>query len=415
VLAGAGLLAILVLTLFPNPRQAGVADLTPLLCLVCGEAGGADVALNLLLFTPMAAGLALLGWPWGRVVAACAVLSLAVETTQYFPLTGRDASLSDLLTNTAGGAVAAALVPRLHLLFAPGPVPARRLSLAAGLAWLTMLAFTALAMQPWAPFGKLWNSCTRSYPTAEVFAGTARSMVLNGVALTCDQRVESGRDLRRALRRGEVITLETVAIAGEPRWKRRVIHLVRTPRTPLVTLVQQGRAAVFQAPTAAQAIKLFAPVVRLRHAFPPQAGAPVELVGRVEGRRLLLAAAHEGGRRAVELRLSPSFGWTLLFAVPLEPGVPLRLAAALWLAALLLPAGYWAGLAERPVGAFGLLGGMVIAGLGLLPAVTGFDPVHWSEWLAAAAGVALGGALSRFAAYLQSRCASPSTSAYSSS
>ena len=49
VVASVGLLAILALTLYPNPRQAPVAEQTPLLCLVCGETGGADVALPMLL------------------------------------------------------------------------------------------------------------------------------------------------------------------------------------------------------------------------------------------------------------------------------------------------------------------------------------------------------------------------------
>ena len=164
VVASVGLLAILVLTLIPNPRQAHVADETPLLCLVCGESGGADVVLNLLLFIPLGVGLALLGRPWAHVVALCALLSLGVETLQYAAHTGRDASLSDLLTNTASGAVGAALVRRLDLLLAPGPLPARRLSLGAAAGWLAILSLTAISMHPWAPAGRLRNFCTASYP-----------------------------------------------------------------------------------------------------------------------------------------------------------------------------------------------------------------------------------------------------------
>jgi hypothetical protein len=398
VLAGAGLLAILLLTLIPSPRRAGVAALTPLPCLVCGESGGADVVLNLLLFVPMGAGLALLGWSWGRIVAVCAMLSLAIETAQYFLVTGRDASLSDVLTNTAGGALGAAIAQRLRLLLAPGPVLARRLSLAAAVAWLGLLVFTAASMQPWAPAGRLRNYCTASYPTAEVFSGTAQTMTLNGVPLSCDQDVPHSDAVRRELRQGEV-ALQTVAGTGNPDRGPRVIHLVRTPGANLVVLAQHGRAAVFHAPTAARAVRLFAPVVRLSRAFPSREGELVELDAEADGRRLRLSAVHDGGRRAVELPLSPM----------------LRLLAGLWLSALILPAAYWAGLAAQPVGAIGALGAVVTAGLGLVPTLAGLDAVHWSEWLGAAAGVALGWALSRIAAYLQSRCGSPSTSAYSSS
>jgi VanZ like family len=414
VLAGAGLLAILFLTLTPNPRPSGPHHLTPLLCLVCGDSGGADVILNLILFMPMALGLALVGWPWGRIVGACFFLSLAVETVQYFPLTGRDASLSDVITNTASGAMGAAIGNRLALLLAPGPLLARRLSLAWAAAWLGLLLLTALALQPWAPADRIHNYCTAAYPTGEVFSGTVRATTLNGTALVCDQPVPQGVGIRRELREGNVV-LETVAEAADPARGRQMIQVIRTFATPLVLLSQHGRDAVFQAPTAARAIRLFAPIVRLSRAFPTQPGDQIELTGEAAGHRLRLTAVHDGGRRSVELPLSPSYGWTLLFAVPIEPGGVLRLLAALWLGGLILPAAYWAGLDAQPRGMVGGLGGVVIAGLGLVPAVTGFDPVHWTEWLGAGSGVALGWALSRIAAYLQTRCGSPSTSAYSSS
>src|SRR5688572_3335385 len=82
LLAVAGAVAILGLTLSPAPDQASYSALTPLLCLVCGDTGGADVSLNFLLFVPMATGLRLLGWSWLRVVAAAALLSLTVEALQ---------------------------------------------------------------------------------------------------------------------------------------------------------------------------------------------------------------------------------------------------------------------------------------------------------------------------------------------
>jgi VanZ like protein len=413
VLAGVGLLAIVVLTLVPNPRQTRVADQTPLLCLVCGETGGADVVHNLLLFMPLAAGLVLLGWPWARVVAVCALLSLGVETLQYAAHTGRDASLSDLLTNTTSAALGAALARRRDLLYAPGPRLAGRLSLGAAAAWLGLLGFTAVVMRPWAPGGRLWNYCTASFPTSEAFSGTARTMTLNGVGLACDREVPRG-EIRREIRRGHV-RLETVAEAGEPSLGRRAIHLVRASGTTLVVLAQHGRTASFQGPTAAQALRLFTPAVRLSGAFPSQPGSPVELTGEVDGHRLRLSAADGDGRRAVDLALSPSYGWTLLFPIPLGPGTPLRIAAAIWLGALLLPAGYWGGLADRQVGALAAVGAVVMVGLGLVPSLSGFEPVHWSEWLGAGGAIAVGWALSRMARYLQSRCGSPSISAYSSS
>src|ERR687891_731196 len=145
-LALAGLAAILVATLFPNPHQAPSSAATPLLCIVCGEAGGTDVFLNLLLFTPMAIGLRLLGWPWRRVVAVAALLSLTVECLQFSVVVGRDAALSDLLANTIGAAAAAALAPLVPGLLAPEPVRARRLLAMAAALFLGVLTLSALGL-----------------------------------------------------------------------------------------------------------------------------------------------------------------------------------------------------------------------------------------------------------------------------
>jgi VanZ family protein len=113
-LAWAGLVAILAATLHPIPAAADIASRTPLLCLVCGENGVTDVILNLLLFVPFATGLRLSGWSWKRVTVACFALSFGVELCQYLGIPGRDASLSDLLTNTTGGSAAAAAAPLLR-------------------------------------------------------------------------------------------------------------------------------------------------------------------------------------------------------------------------------------------------------------------------------------------------------------
>jgi hypothetical protein len=99
----------------------------------------------------------------------------------------------------------------------------------------------------------------------------------------------------------------------------------------------------------------------------------------------------------------------------LQAGPEFRMLTALWLGALILPAGYWAGFTRRPVLGLGAVAATLAAGLGVVPFLTGYPPPHWSEWLGGFLGAALGWALHRFAAYLQSRCGSPSTGAYSSS
>ena len=414
LLAGAGAAAIVGLTLLPIPAQAPFSAQTPLLCLVCGDYGGADVVLNLLLFAPLATGLRLLGWPWRRVVMISALLSVAVEYLQYAVVAGRDASLSDLVTNTAGAAIAAAIAPRLGRLLAPDRALGRRLFFGSMALWLGVLTLSAFAMMPWVPPGRLRSDCTRSFGRADAFSGTARSVVLNGVPLPCDSEISGAAPLRKALRRGEP-TLEVVVLSGSPTGRRTLIHALRVPRGFLMVLAQEGRSASFNAPTLALRLRLYSPVLRLRKAFPPMAGIPVELHAGIHDRRMWIWSSHSGGRRRLELALSPSHGWTAILPWGVQAGWPFRLATALWIGGLMLPAAYWAGFAGRPLpGAAGLAAALA-AGLGVLPALTGYPPAHWSEWLGGVLGAALGWALHRSAAYLPSRCGSPSTNAYSSS
>ena len=98
-----GLLAIAAATLTPLPLNEYRAAETPFWCLVCGSLGLIDVILNVALFLPLGVGLQRLGWPLARLALACFLLSLAVESLQIITIAGRDASVSDLITNTSGG------------------------------------------------------------------------------------------------------------------------------------------------------------------------------------------------------------------------------------------------------------------------------------------------------------------------
>jgi hypothetical protein len=413
-LAATGLAAILEATLTPNPRQAAASAATPLLCLVCGEGGGTDVFLNLLLFTPMATGLRLLDWPWRRVVAVAALLSLTVEYLQFSVVVGRDAALSDLLANTIGAAAAAAVAPRVPGLLAPDPTRARRLLLLAEALFLGVLALSALGLQPGVLPGRLWSACTSYSPAIGDWTGTLRSVVLNRDTLPCNRTLADSAPIRAALIAGET-TLRIDALSGAPTGSRALVHALSVPGASLLALTQEGRTAVLSVPTVSQRLRLSTLSLQLRGAFPSKAGVPLELQAGQVGRRIWISLSHSGQQRSVEMTLSPAFGWGILMWWRLQPGREFRALTALWLGVLILPAGYWAGFIRRPVWGLGGVATTLAAGLAVLPFLTGYPPLHWSEWLGGFLGAALGWALHRFAAYLQSRCGSPSTGAYSSS
>src|SRR5947207_2042221 len=147
-LAAAGLLFIARATLTSSADPNGLTLTTPLWCVVCGDSGGADIVANLLLFVPFAVGLRLAGVSWRRTVLVSAALSLTVELLQLVAIPGRDASLSDLLTNTMSGAIGAAIAPRLPAALRPSRTQASRLLAGGASAWLAALGLSAWLLTP---------------------------------------------------------------------------------------------------------------------------------------------------------------------------------------------------------------------------------------------------------------------------
>ncbi len=123
------LLFVGLLTLFPTPRGRPRPP-DPLVCIFCGDFGGVDFLLNILLFVPLGLGLALAGFSWRRAVLLAGLLSFGVELLQMKIIVGRDASLGDVMTNTTGGGVGALLGSiGAGSYLQPPPVPARLLAL----------------------------------------------------------------------------------------------------------------------------------------------------------------------------------------------------------------------------------------------------------------------------------------------
>jgi hypothetical protein len=339
-------------------------------------------------------------------------LSLTVEYLQFSGVTGRDAALSDLLTNTAGAAAAAALAPRVPGLLVPDSARAARLLPIAAALFLGILGLSTLGLQPSVMPGRLWSACTSYSPAIGDWSGTLRSVVLDGDTLPCNRHLADSARIRAALIGGQT-TLRIHALSGAP--TRGLVYAVSVPGGPLLRLMQEGTAAVISVPTVSLRLRLSPVSLLLGGAFPSKAEIPFELQAGQEGRRIWISSSHSGRRRSVEMTLSPSFAWSTLVWWRLHPGREFRTLTAIWLGVLIFPAGYWAGFIRRPVWGLGAVAATLAAGLAVLPSLTGYPLAQWWEWLGGSLGAGLGWALHWFAAYLQSRCGSPSTGAYSSS
>ena len=413
-LAVIGAALVLVATLTPLRDARGMAPGTPLLCLVCGDNGGADVVANLVLFLPLAVGLRLSGRSWGRTVLVCGLLSFTVELLQYRVVSGRDSSLSDVLTNTTSGAIGATLAGVLPRMASPRPREATVFFAAGSALLLFFLAVSAWLMGPSVPDGPFSSHWAHIAQGFDVFTGGVETVYLDGAPMQSDGPPADSAGLRRRLASGN-FALEADIISGVPVVDRSWIYELRAGPDHALTLSQLRRKARIELPARAHRFRMFPPSVTLPEGLPERAGVPVRLTASEREGRVRLTSTYEGRERSVELGISPAYGWIMVMPFDLATGTGVRWLTALGLAMVALPLGFWARQTGRPGAGFAGLAATLGLALAAIPAAGGLPPVHWSEWLACALGAAAGWARRPPAAYLEGRCVSPSDIESSSS
>jgi hypothetical protein len=120
-------------------------------CVICGDFGGTDFVLNVILFVPLGIGLRLAGVTTRATGAVAFLATLFVETMQLTLIAGRDSSLGDLLSNTTGGVVGALLVAGWRTILLPEPRRAAARARAAAALWLLLAVATAVSTTLWSP------------------------------------------------------------------------------------------------------------------------------------------------------------------------------------------------------------------------------------------------------------------------
>jgi VanZ like protein len=414
-IVAAGLATILFATLYPVPNMAALAAQTPLLCLVCGPNGGADVFLNLVLFVPFAIGLRLSGWSWKRATLACALVSFGVELLQFLGIPGRDASLSDLIFNTLGGSVAAGLTPLFPRALDPDRKTAWRLTLIGAALFLAFFAFAVWLFTPWTARGPVRSQWAHESSLHNSFTGKIRSVVVWGDSLANEVPVDAARSdrIREAFRR-ETIDIRLELVSQPPTPSRAWLYRLGIRRGKAI-VSQQGRALVFEVPRRLAALRIFNPSIRLDDAVPAAPGEAFRIAAGERDSHLWLESTEGGRTRRAELHLTPTMVWGLVIPFHYAFGPEAGLLTMLWVGVLLVPLGYWSARSGRPLAASIVVGLALAGAFGLMPRLGGMDPMPWREWIAAAAGFAAGWAGRGPAAYLASRCGSPSVSESSSS
>ena len=330
------LTGILVATMLPTNENP---EATPLLCLVCGAKGLADVLSNIILFAPFGLGLAALGVRPRRAILAGAALSLCIEFTQQF-IPGRDPSLSDLVFNTTGTALGLALLRGAPRLLAPGAVAASRLALGAAALAAGILGFTASSFSPVFPDSTYYAQWTPDLGHLAQYDGRVLDAELAGVPLPPPRLHDSPR-VARLLRDGG--PLRVTAIAGTPPPSLASIFSIYDDRQREIILVgADGDDLVLRVRTRASVLRLDHPDHRL----------PGALAGVSPGDTITITVERQPGRGGFCVGLNGNvscgprnpvgIGWSLLLYSERFPKAIGFLLSAGWLAALVAPVAFWA-------------------------------------------------------------------------
>ena len=328
----ASLAVISLTTLGANPAQADRVAETGWSCLVCGDAGTTDVLLNLLLFLPLGIGLRLLGWSGRRAVMGMALLSLGIEGTQALLLAGRDASLSDLLTNSLGGATGWWAWPHAAK-WRTRSLPqhrrgAARLIVLSTMVWLA----TGWGLRPDGTDASPWvGQPLHRWRGHDPFPGTLQGVTLNGVEVPNDP-LSSTPDLTDSVALTLDLTRHEAATTERP---ISLLRVVDADGRQQLSATQRGDALLLSARARASGWRVRTPVWRFEGAMAIPPDVPWQFSWRWRGGRVELRSGPlpDGSARIQTIALSIGLGWVFVhpFAAAIGAPEPYRW-TVLWLA-----------------------------------------------------------------------------------
>ena len=148
---------------------------------------------------------------------------------------------------------------------------------------------------------------------------------------------------------------------------------------------------------------------------PTMPGFPSRLSQESSGERVWLETTVNGRTRRAEIVLAPTMAWGLVVPFGYALGPEAKWITMLWVAGLMVPLGLWGSFTGKPARTLFILAVAITIGLGVIPSSSLSGPAPLRDWVAAVLGALAGWAARGPAAYLATRCASPSASEFSSS
>lgn len=331
-----------------------------------------DFILNLGLLAPVGAGLRLRGWRPGALLVSVLALSGGIELLQFLLPIGRDASLLDIVANTAGAGIAAWVVPRISRSLAASAAAARWLAVTVLLAWGAQAAVTAWALQRDIPVAAQYHGqWTHVFGGMVPLTGVVTAFAIQGHPVR-DGAVPNTDTLRAALADEGTVTLQLAVRDLGPSVGRAQVAGVTNGAGDLVAGVERDGCRIrFRLRMRGERLGLGPLSVMLPTSCRVESGATT-IAGRATHASLAIAAAWDGQVRRAMLRLAPSLGWRLFAPKRWRGGAWDVLGSIAWLTVWGAPLALWLRAAWPPprnlarpalLYAIGLVGGTALVAM----------------------------------------------------
>ncbi len=394
VLAGSiGL--ILLATLAPLGATQGV-NLPPRWCLACGGLWVTDGISNVVLFAPFGVALALLRVRWWGVLLWSAGFSFGVEYLQSIGLPpSRSAAWADVVANGLGGLVGVWLLALRGWLFPASWRVAVRLCWGWATGVVMLFALTSAALGPrsrklerpgnaGAAALRYSRSPYPHVPGQAWYGGLTDSVAVNGYTTThrgtgpviMQVSREPAMVAMRAVLRGRETETYVVPIA--------FLH-VAGDSSAVATVGEEDLAATLIVTRRAWDWGLAMPMLRLDSVFAGRSVSdprPVVLQAWSAPDTLRLSARSAAFTGSRAMALTPVIGWALIQTVFSVGGDFELLAHFCWIAALMVPIGWWGiQAAARSWRVLGIALLWLWVGATAMPRMFGVAPVGGRDWL----------------------------------
>ncbi len=383
----AALLPILLATLWPFPGHEPEGFIS---CIACGEHATSDVLLNIILFVPLGAAVALHVRSLSRCALSAALLSATIELAQLY-IPGRDSSLGDVLSNTLGGTLGALVTRTAVLWLLPSAVRAARLSRTAALAAAAACWATGILLTPTFPDAPYYGQWTPSLAHLELYRGRVLDATLSGLPVTPGP-IPDSRLVRDRLAAAQGFALRVRAVAGPRTPALAALFAIYDDHEREIVLLGPDRDdLVLRFRALATELRFDQPDIRLVSALQHVgAGDTLDItVTRGGARQEGDYGIARNGRSTSGLGCAVGCGWALLMYPEVFPPWLRVLLGAVWVGGLFAPVGFW----MRTRGDALFAAAALATGLAGAPVFTPLVATPALEWVAAALGMLAGAAV----------------------